>query len=1076
LIAEKTYYYKLRHKNARGDLSDYSSVENAASLAEASDNNTLSIKCQCGDRKLNINTAYYKIGDSLIIDVTSQLPLTAEPVVTIDNYNIGVADSSTTDYLSNIYLPLPIADFQRSSTAQSVNNPAKTVTLDVGASAVNDFYKDMVLVMDNEQHRITAYNGDTKVATVEGSPAWGAGTYQIYLYHQGTVILKATATVKQGGTSIQTEVDIMLDFIAPTVTGTPIIIDTKNNDQIPENVPYAYKAEMIWIFITDDVSDTSGDSSEAAGLNKVYLQNAFVGLSTSTPGDTLVDSVLANIFDDDYWNDYYLTDSGGMVYQILNYIGATGTFELDDTCDDGVYYVTKYDPTDTAHYSDWKNYDVQNYQVFNWNLTIEMPYNKDEIPDTGQPGNGGSVGGEDAYLDTDHKYKVVARFTDNAENFSNICSDDIYLDKTPPSSPTEFTAKGMLESILLTWQNPADLDLDKINIYMRDREGICSGGIPTNYDKTIYIPNAIPDKYMEYTIYFQEPDPQHKYFILTAMDKAGNESICSSEEDAISFGHWGKIFRNWLDNSSFERTVPSDANLPVSLLKSGSPTVETSSQYGSNSILVDQNDYYYYDYMWLPASPDTYFFTFSVYARYDTNCQAKIEIKFYDSNGDQTGSTITLLTGNELGDSLTDTFVRYHAHFGVEGNTIPSDTTSAKIYFKSDSDTNKAYYDAVQWEQVTAIDSDPTDYVEGRVISGDRMMAHFIRGDHIEFDTMIGNHFKAVSIQTSKLEIASGENLVPNSAFESDFAYWTYDADFSLSDTRIVYGKQCAKLVLASAEGYLKSDYCPIKQDADYCISFYYYLDALGDDLYFKLEQYDKAHVIGTTTTMKSSNFTEDAWTRFEYQMTVFDADAAYVKIYILCEEDGLATTGYFDAFQIEQIASATQGASDYKGKTRIVGEEITAGKIQSADEKTYFDLDNSVIVLDHPTADVKTVLKSDYLAKTFDGTNYHKYPVVIVATTTAEADGSLEYSLWWNAGATDVFNLGSRAEYMNLYIVSVLEKETGWDVYQNYKALANDIKMHQSVELDGVAITAAAGTFTNNADIRIVFLSSITW
>ena len=246
-------------------------------------------------------------------------------------------------------------------------------------------------------------------------------------------------------------------------------------------------------------------------------------------------------------------------------------------------------------------------------------------------------------------------------------------------------------------------------------------------------------------------------------------------------------------------------------------------------------------------------------------------------------------------------------------NEIDSTATYAQVRIEGQ-DADQVRVDAIMWEESS--ENDPSEFVEGRIISGDRMMAHFIRGDHIEFDTLEGQHIKAVTIQTSKLEVASGENLAPNSAFESGFAYWTIGDDFTLSGDHVVYGKQCAKLLMDDGNNDLKSDYCPIKQDADYCISFYYYIDGTVDDpLYFKLEQYDKNHVIGTTNTMKSSDFTTDAETRFEYQMTSFDGDAAYIKIYIQCTLDGGTTIAYFDAFQIEQIANTSQGAVIIKGR-----------------------------------------------------------------------------------------------------------------------------------------------------------------
>ncbi|MFH1320441.1 MAG: phage tail protein [Bacteroidota bacterium] len=239
--------------------------------------------------------------------------------------------------------------------------------------------------------------------------------------------------------------------------------------------------------------------------------------------------------------------------------------------------------------------------------------------------------------------------------------------------------------------------------------------------------------------------------------------------------------------------------------------------------------------------------------------------------------------------------------------------------------------------------------LQASTITADLIGANEIIANAANIKDAIITSAKIISLAVEKLTVGLGGNMVPNSIFENDFAYWTYDADFSLNSTWKMFGKQCAYLNLSSADGTLKTAYVPVdRTQVGYCASFYYYLTNLDDLLYFRLEQYDKDKVIGTTTTMKSSGFTEDAWTRFEYNITSFDADCAYLRIFIFCDIDGALTTCWFDGFQIEPISLATQVASPWKegGLTNIDGNTITTGLIQSVDTKTYFDLINSVIAM----------------------------------------------------------------------------------------------------------------------------------
>jgi len=552
LDGETTYYYKLKSRNNRGDLSDYSSVVNATTLPEVGDPGyALRIACVSGSHSIDGNNAYYKSGDVLSITISSPVALTAAPTVTVAGEAASFV-SSTHEYTNCIY----------------------TYTI--------------------------------------------AGTED-----EGTQAIVASGTGKEGGTTISGTANIFLDFVAPTVTGTPIIISA--DDDLKTGDQYAYHADKIWVFTTDDLVDTSGDPAETSGLNRIYLQNAFVGTSTAVGSGYLTDSVLASIFANDYWNNYYLTDSAGTTRQIIDYVGASGQIAMIGTPAAGAYYITKYP---IATITSWRNYDVSNRQVIIWNLTLDMPYTTATIPDT-------------ITLSTNHKYRVIAKITDQSLNASALCYDDIYLDQTAPGVVTGLTATGDIQSIILKFTTPGAIDLDRINIYMNTSAGIAVDNVPTNYVKMYCMADAIPNKASEFVVYFDEPEELTRYFVCTAVDKSGREGVCSSEVSAATLPHWGKLFRNYFDNGSFERLA--SAEVPVNWTRHGSATVEQDPQFGDNCIEINSEvNYYSYDYLWLPANPDTYFFTFSIYAKYiapDTDADVLFDFIWYDRNGDAISKT-----------------------------------------------------------------------------------------------------------------------------------------------------------------------------------------------------------------------------------------------------------------------------------------------------------------------------------------------------------------------------------------------------------------------------------------------------
>lgn len=91
----------------------------------------------------------------------------------------------------------------------------------------------------------------------------------------------------------------------------------------------------------------------------------------------------------------------------------------------------------------------------------------------------------------------------------------IGIDETPPAIPTNLKAKNVVEGIELSWEKVIDADLDKYIIYRADT----LGGPYTNIGdiKT----NLFIDKTVE--------DGKTYYYVITSIDKLGNESKYSNE-------------------------------------------------------------------------------------------------------------------------------------------------------------------------------------------------------------------------------------------------------------------------------------------------------------------------------------------------------------------------------------------------------------------------------------------------------------------------------------------------------------------------------------------------------------------
>ncbi len=98
-------------------------------------------------------------------------------------------------------------------------------------------------------------------------------------------------------------------------------------------------------------------------------------------------------------------------------------------------------------------------------------------------------------------------------------------DTTAPSAPTSLTATAAARSILLTWTNPTDLDLNIINIYEKE------AATPTPVVGTdVPIASAVGQSHLIENILPLD----EKFYWVTAVDHSGNESVLSGVASATA--------------------------------------------------------------------------------------------------------------------------------------------------------------------------------------------------------------------------------------------------------------------------------------------------------------------------------------------------------------------------------------------------------------------------------------------------------------------------------------------------------------------------------------------------------------
>lgn len=142
-----------------------------------------------------------------------------------------------------------------------------------------------------------------------------------------------------------------------------------------------------------------------------------------------------------------------------------------------------------------------------------------------------------------------------------------------------------------------------------------------------------------------------------------------------------------------------------------------------------------------------------------------------------------------------------------------------------------------------------------------------------------------------------------------------------------------------------------------------------------------------------------------------------------------------------------------------------TVQKIQSADGKTYFDLNDATIRLNHPTAGIYTYLAPAQMYRTYNsGTHKHDIAPTLKLDFTANASGG--HSQAWMP--SDPLGLGSVGNYGKLVLITLFYyKQVGgalWDTYVTM--VGSEVQFGTTANL-----FIPNGTFPNNqTNCRAIF------
>jgi hypothetical protein len=253
----------------------------------------------------------------------------------------------------------------------------------------------------------------------------------------------------------------------------------------------------------------------------------------------------------------------------------------------------------------------------------------------------------------------------------------------------------------------------------------------------------------EYNDFDIEPNVDY-YYWAKSVSRWGDESDFSAVLSGFGkpLPNYSSLFANYLDNGSFERDIVSVEN---TWSLGFSPEDDPYTPFGTKAVRVGKTSEATYRYIFIQPNEQYYL---SLYVRpraagYSSNLG--ITITFYDAGRQNVVDTIThtFTRGVDFVDnSTTYTRVGYGPFSTANANAV-----SAELTISSDTigTNNQIYIDAVQWEEYVAGES-PRKFVDSRVISADRMMAHIIKGDMIEAGAIWAEHIGAEQISGGHIQ------------------------------------------------------------------------------------------------------------------------------------------------------------------------------------------------------------------------------------------------------------------------------------------------------------------------------------
>ncbi len=158
--------------------------------------------------------------------------------------------------------------------------------------------------------------------------------------------------------------------------------------------------------------------------------------------------------------------------------------------------------------------------------TAEFSFESDEFPTTFQckldDGNWEACESPKSYenlAEGAHQFEVFA--IDRAGNSDPSPASYIWtIDITPPAPPQNLTATPQIGAIFLDWDDNTELDLAGYNAY----RSLTSGSDYERKNTELILPSEYLDTDVSY--------PQTYYYVVTAVDQAGNESTYSDEVSA----------------------------------------------------------------------------------------------------------------------------------------------------------------------------------------------------------------------------------------------------------------------------------------------------------------------------------------------------------------------------------------------------------------------------------------------------------------------------------------------------------------------------------------------------------------